>query len=250
MVIYAQITDGTIIRTTGGFTGPGYGEDGEWHDFSDPDIRDSYLAEHGWHVVTEVDRPADTDTHTHVLTYEIVAGQPTQVWTARERTPEEIAARAERDARLDDHEARIAALEALIMAGAIPDDPADPDVPTWADLTPAGWWYDGTLLRDGGKVWRNVSGTVLTTPPTGFPGGPGRWTHLFVEVTTGSDPEPDPTHPEDYVGPWSETATYEVGDVVDRDGRYYRCKVAHGPEYAGTWGPPNASVWDDIGSAA
>lgn len=26
-------------------------------------------------------------------------------------------------------------------------------------------------------------------------------------------------------------------------------QVAHDPEYQGTWGPPQASVWDDIGAA-
>ena len=38
-----------------------------------------------------------------------------------------------------------------------------------------------------------------------------------------------------------------AGDVVSRSGRYYRCKVAHGPEYQGTWGPPQGNVWDDLG---
>ena len=172
--------------------------------------------------------------------------------TTRPYTPEENTAAdaALADAaRLDDLEARVAALEALHTA-ADPDDPADPDVPTWADLVPAGWWYDGTLLADGGTVWRNVSGTVLTTPPSAFPGDPSQWTHLFVEATPGPDPDPDPTTPEGYVGPWSADARYEVGDVVDRGGRYYRCLVAHGAEYAGTWGPPQGSVWTDLGPVA
>ncbi len=173
--------------------------------------------------------------------------------TTRPYTPEEneaADARAEEQTRLNDLEARVAALEAVVMAGAIPDDPADPEVPEWADLSPAGWWYDGTLLRDvDGTIYRNVSGNVLTTPPSGFPGGPQRWGHLFVEVTTGTTPpDPDPTHPDGYVGPWDKDATYKVGDVCDRDGRYYRCRVAHGPEHQGTWGPPQESVWDDIGA--
>lgn len=63
------------------------------------------------------------------------------------------------------------------------------------------------------------------------------------------EPDPEPEHPEGYVGPWSKDATYKVGDVVDRNGEYYRCKVAHGPEYQGTWGPPQGSVWDDLGPA-
>lgn len=64
------------------------------------------------------------------------------------------------------------------------------------------------------------------------------------------DPDPEPTHPAGYVGPWSADADYTVGNVVDRSGRYYRAKVAHGAAYAGTWGPPLPSVWDDLGPVA
>ena len=176
--------------------------------------------------------------------------------TTRPYTDEENAAadaRAEEQTRLNDLEARVAALEAVVMAAAVPDDPADPDVPEWGDLSPAGWWYDGTLLRDvDGIIYRNTSGTVLTDPPSKFPGGGAAWLGRLFVVTPGADPdpepEPDPTRPEGYVGTWDKDATYKVGDVCDRDGRYYRCKVAHGPEYQGTWGPPQASVWDDIGA--
>ncbi len=42
---------------------------------------------------------------------------------------------------------------------------------------------------------------------------------------------------------WSATATYKVGDRVTRGGVTYQCLVAHGAEYAGTWGPPLPSVW-------
>lgn len=183
----------------------------------------------------------DTRTYTDHRTGE------TRPYTAEENEAADESAAS--DARMDDLEARVAALEAIVMAAPVPDDPADPTVPTWADLVPAGWWYDGTLLRDGGKVWRNVSGTVLTTPPSGFPGAPSQWTHLFVEATTAPDPDPDPdpTRPEGYVGVWSANGTYAVGDVVERDGVYYRCLVAHGPEYQGTWGPPQGSVWTDLG---
>lgn len=218
--------------------------DGErWWDLRDPDVR----TERGWLEVQMTDRPADTDTHTHDLTYELVDGQPVQTWTAREWTTEEIHDRAERDARLDDHEVRIAAIEAHLWPAQDDPEPGAPvDAPTWDELVPTGWWRNGTLLADGGTVWLNVSGSVLTTPPSGFPGDPDGWTHLFVEVTT--PPDPDPAHPAGYVGPWSAQTTYKIGDVCDRAGRYYRCKVPHGPEYEGTWGPPQESVWDDIGA--
>ena len=77
------------------------------------------------------------------------------------------------------------------------------------------------------------------------------WTGQLWEVVTSPepDPDPDPTRPAGYVGPWSPDADYRVGDVVDRGGRYYRAKVAHGAAYQGTWGPPATGVWKDIGPA-
>ena len=172
--------------------------------------------------------------------------------TTRDYTPEENADADHRlttEARLDDHETRIVALEAAVFPPDPDPTPGEPiDAPTWADL--GGVWPNGTLLLDGGRVWRNVSGVPLTTPPTGFPGDPAQWGHLFVPVTEPDpDPDPDPGRPEGYVGPWDAATRYEVGDVCDRGGRYYRCKVAHGAEYQGTWGPPQASVWDDLGPA-
>ena len=79
----------------------------------------------------------------------------------------------------------------------------------------------------------------LTTPPSGFPGQPSQWGHLFVEITT-ADPDPDPDDPWPQ---WSADAYYAPGDHVTRDGVVYRCIAAHGPEYQGTWGPPATGVW-------
>ena len=172
--------------------------------------------------------------------------------TVRPYTHEENAAadqHAAQQARLDDHEARIHRIEATLWpAPTQPADPADPSVPDWAGL--GGIWPDGGLLRDGGALWRNVAGVPLTNPPSGFPGQPDQWTHLFVRLATIPDPvTPAPDRPASYIGPWDAATSYAVGDVCDRAGRYYRAKIAHGAEYGGTWGPPLASVWDDIGPA-
>lgn len=152
-------------------------------------------------------------------------------------------------ARLDDLTERVAALEAWRAEQQVAD-PDRPDAPTWAQLQPPNWWMPEALLTDtDGTVYRNTSNTVLTMPPSGFPGGGISWRgDLFVVVTSNPDPEPEPGRPEGYVGPWSPDADYTVGDVVDRDGRYYRAKVAHGAAYMGTWGPPAAGVWDDLGA--
>ena len=149
--------------------------------------------------------------------------------------------RAEQDARLSDLAARVARIEARLWPA--PPDPTDPDDPTVTDWE--GVWPDGGLLRDGGTVWRNVSGVPLTTPPSGFPGMASQWDRLFVAVLT-PEPEPDP---EPTVAPWSALTRYKIGDRCTRGGRLYECKVAHGAEYAGTWGPPAAGVWKDIGPA-
>ena len=87
--MFAHVQDGQIVALG---HHPDVEWDGQrWWDLRDPDVRTA----RGWLEVTEVDRPTDTDTHTHDLTYEMVDGQPTQVWTAREWTPEELTARTQ-----------------------------------------------------------------------------------------------------------------------------------------------------------
>jgi hypothetical protein len=55
---------------------------------------DEQLAALGILPVVEVERPADTDTHTFERSIELVAGVPTVVWTQRAWTGDELAARA------------------------------------------------------------------------------------------------------------------------------------------------------------
>ena len=47
----------------------------------------------GWFTVTDVARPADTDTTTNDRSLELVNGTPTVVWTSRAWTAEELTAR-------------------------------------------------------------------------------------------------------------------------------------------------------------
>ena len=123
--------------------------------------------------------------------------------------------------------------------------PTDPNtVGTWPGIL-----YPGQTYREtDGRIIRNATSVPLTTAMSAMPGGGVAWIGQLWEVVTGTpDPEPDPTRPAGYAGPWSADAEYKVGDVVDRDGTYYRAKVAHGAAYAGTWGPPLSSVWDVVG---
>ena len=110
--------------------------------------------------------------------------------------------------------------------------------------------HPGFFVSDPEGFDPNVTSVPLTTAPSGFPGAPSQWSHMFVEHGGAVEPEPEPGRPEGYVGTWSANADYKVGDVVDRGGTYYRAKVAHGAAYAGTWGPPLPSVWDVVGPVA
>lgn len=51
------------------------------------------IGPHGWSPIVEVERPADTDATTHDYTVALVDGEPTEVWTPRPWTPEELALR-------------------------------------------------------------------------------------------------------------------------------------------------------------
>ena len=147
------------------------------------------------------------------------------------------------EGRLTDLAARVARIEAHLWPA--PPDPTTPDDPSITDWE--GIWPNEGLLREDGVIWRNVSGVPLTTPPSGFPGQPSQWSHMFV-VVLAPEPEPDP---EPTVAAWSASARYEVGDRCTRGGRLYECLMAHGAEYAGTWapGPATPTVWRDIGPA-
>lgn len=258
-MILAQVIDGQIARAGTAPTGPGWA-DGAWRDFTNPDALAAWMDEYGWVPLVEEPRPDDTATTTHDAEDVLIEDVPTRRWVQRPKTEDELAAEraeAEQNARLDDHEARLTLLEAV----AFPAQPEPaPETPTVGVKTFAEWGGvvpPRQLVLDGGRVWRNVARVPLTTAPSGFVG----WTEanlapLWVPVVGAApDPEPDPdpeppapSRPAGYVGAWSATAEYAVGNVVDRNGRYYRAKVAHGAAYAGTWGPPLASVWDDIGA--
>ena len=140
------------------------------------------------------------------------------------------------DAALLDHEARLARIEAHLWP---PDPTPGTTARTWAEH--GGVWPHGTLLDDGGIVWRNTAGVPLTEPPSRFPGGGAAFGHLFERVTSDTQ--------SDYPA-WRPDATYTAGDRVTHTGRAWECLLGHGPERQGTWAPGVAhTVWTDLGPA-
>ena len=139
-------------------------------------------------------------------------------------------------ARLDSIDERIVRIEAKLWPPVDPDAEVPATVPTMADY--AGIWPAGQLLSDGGKVWRNATTVPLTTAPSGFPGQPSQWTHLFTEVTVIPPAPPAPPAPA-----WSgASVAYKVGDLVSYSGVVYRCLQAHTSQVG--WTPSAvASLW-------
>ena len=134
---------------------------------------------------------------------------------------------------LTDLTARVARIEQHLWPA--PADPTTPDDPTVTDWT--GVWPDGGLLRDGGTVWRNVSGVPLTTQPSGFPGVASQWQHLFVPVLT---PQPEPPVPTVayFVQPTGAHDAYAKGVRVRFDGKVYESR-ADNNAYSPSAYPPN-----------
>ena len=94
MTLYAHTTEGTIDQV-GALPALWLGPT-RWHDWrGDPATWATQPADWGWLPVVEVPRPDDTATHTSdPAPVALVAGVPTQQWTVRPWTAEELAARA------------------------------------------------------------------------------------------------------------------------------------------------------------
>lgn len=128
------------------------------------------------------------------------------------------------------------------LAAAYEDATANQPAQDWAAIT-----AQTDRVGPGQRVtlddieYRNKSGAWLP-----ISAGPAQDPHsIWWERITPAEPAP----PTVTRAAWSATAAYKIGDEVTRNGRAYRCLVAHGAAYQGTWGPPTVGVWLDIGPA-
>ena len=120
--------------------------------------------------------------------------------------------------------------------GTPPDTGQASDWPAYRQPTGAHDAYPaGRVIRwTDGRLYRAVRSGVARSPAE----YPADWTDVTDDLTD-VDPPDTPTAAE-----WSAAASYAPGDLVSRGGAVYRCLIAHGAEYAGTWGPPATGVWE------
>ena len=194
-----------------------------------------------WHLWNDIEHIAgDDETRTATVTNHATGVSVLRAFTAEENAAADAAVASA--ASLVDIEARLARIEAKLWPPVDPDAEVPATVPTMADY--AGIWPAGQLLSDGGKIWRNVTSVPLTTAPSGFPGAPSQWSHMFVEHGGAVDPEPEPG-----VLAWAVGQTVTVGDKRTHNGRVWTAKLAHTTHEG--WAPSAAThaVWTDSGPA-
>ena len=98
-VSYARVLDNTATASTPPdlLDPDDPTSEGRWWDLRQHELdlatwEGEVIGPHGWQPIVTTPRPADTPTTTHDYGLELVAGVPTEVWTARPWTPEELAA--------------------------------------------------------------------------------------------------------------------------------------------------------------
>jgi len=166
---------------------------------SAPDGRwtDELAALCGFVRIVDTVRPADTDTHTHERTVEVIDGTPTVVWTERAWTEEEVQARLLADAP---------DITEVVAARLVAADNANP--PLWFQPTGAhdAWLPGAIVLDESGDRWQNT----LTVPNVWAFDVIG-WVNLDADEP-GDDPQP-------WVQPTGAHDAYPAGAVVTHNGQ-------------------------------
>ena len=205
VTLYAHTTDGTIDQI-GALPAIWLGPT-RWHDWrGDPATWATQPADWGWLPVVETPRPADTETTTSdPAPVALVAGVPTQQWTVRPWTAEELAAQAEQSA----YEAQQATDRAILDATAALMANAHEDGEAWTQPVGAHNAYPlGITVTHGGKTWKNI------TPANVWAPGVSGWRE---QVAQGYPAWVQPTGAHD---------AYKVGDRVTFEGANYESTIA------------------------
>jgi hypothetical protein len=168
----------------------------------------------GWFAVVDAPRPADTDTSTHDRSIELVHGLPTVVWTEREWTDAEVAARREVEAP---------DMTTVLAAKLVAADNESPQ--PWQQPTGAHDAYlPGAIVLDGvgGDRHRNT----LTVPNVWSLDVYG-WEN--VDATTPTDPQP-------WKQPLGAQDAYQIGDRATHNGQTWTSTAANNVWVPGQFG--------------
>ena len=147
----AQINDGEIAAVQVVQRRPFFNV-GRWWDLRDDDVLAEWMTELGYQEVVSTPRPTDDSTNWE-LSIENVEGVPTEVWTPRAWTAEELTAREQADAeraRYETHEAILDATAALMAD-------AHTDGQPWVQPTGVHDAYTkGITVKHDGKTWESI----------------------------------------------------------------------------------------------
>jgi len=96
-VSYARVLDASAVKSQPpdllppeDVTAEGRWWDLRQHEYTVEEWEDLILAPHGWHPIAVTPRPPDTATDTSDYSLVLIDGVPTEVWTVRPKTPEEL----------------------------------------------------------------------------------------------------------------------------------------------------------------
>ena len=204
MTLYAHTTDGTIDQI-GALPALWLGPT-RWHDWrGDPATWATQPADWGWLPVVETPRPADTATHTSdPAPVALVDGVPTQQWTVRPWTAEELAAQAE----AEQQQARYVTHEAILDATAALMEQAHTDGEPWTQPTGAHDAYPlGATVTHNGTAWENL------TPANVWEPGVSGWREQVAEGYPA------------WVQPTGAHDAYAAGAIVTHNGQTWTSDV-------------------------
>lgn len=195
--MYARIVDNEITEV--GI--PTYRKvyfDDRWWDCRDPAVRAQYMLAANWIEVVDTVRPEDTPTDTSDLTFELVLGVPTQVWSVRPWTQVELDMRAEQAAQAAKEAEDRAILDAIAHTSAN----AHLDGAAWTQPTGAHDAYaKGVTVTHNAKTWESL------TPANVWEPGVSGWREVVAEGYPA------------WVQPTGAHDDYDIGAIVTHNGQ-------------------------------